>query len=51
MGGRGSAGGRRIVSTEPRRRGRGSQGRTRGEAGTPRGEEQPELPLRRREES
>jgi hypothetical protein len=37
MGGRGSSSG-------VKKKGRGSQGKTRGEAGSPRGDEQPNLP-------
>jgi hypothetical protein len=46
MGGRGSAGGRRIETAKQKRRGGKNKGTTKGEAGTPRGDA---LPLRPRE--
>jgi hypothetical protein len=51
MGGRGSAGGRRVITTQPqKRRGGKNKGTTKGEPGTPRGDAPP-LPLRQRQQT
>jgi hypothetical protein len=51
MGGRGSAGGRRIRATEKIRRGRGERRKgTKGERGSPTGDPRPVRPKRRVDE-